>query len=297
MQVVYPHCAGLDVHKRTVVACCLTPDPKGGWHTQTRTFQTMTVDLLALADWLHEREVTHVAMESTGEYWRPIFNILEAEFETLLVNAAHVKNVPGRKTDVRDAQWLAELLQHGLLRPSFIPSVPVRELRDLVRHRSNFVRERATLVNRVQKVLEAANIKLASVATDVLGVSGRRMLDAIVAGEADAAVMAELARGRLRTKRAELAKALDGRVRPHHRFVLMELLCQIDSFDETITRFDEQIMDACRPFEQAVERLDTIPGVGRSDGGGDRLGDRCGHDAISECRSFGSVGRSGAGQP
>ncbi len=263
MQVVYPHCAGLDVHKRTVVACCLTPDPKGGWHTQTRTFQTMTVDLLALADWLHEREVTHVAMESTGEYWRPIFNILEAEFETLLVNAAHVKNVPGRKTDVRDAQWLAELLQHGLLRPSFIPSVPVRELRDLVRHRSNFVRERATLVNRVQKVLEAANIKLASVATDVLGVSGRRMLDAIVAGEADAAVMAELARGRLRAKRAELAKALDGRVRPHHRFVLTELLCQIDSFDETITRFDEQIMEACRPFEHAVERLDTIPGVGR----------------------------------
>ena len=216
---------------------------------------------------------------------------------TLLVNAAHVKNVPGRKTDVRDAQWLAELLQHGLLRPSFIPSVPIRELRDLVRHRSNFVRERATLTNRVQKVLEAANIKLASVATDVCGVSGRRMLAALVAGEADASVMAELARGRLRTKRAELAKALDGRVRPHHRFVLMELLCQIDSFDETITRFDEQIMDACRPFEQAVERLDTIPGVGRSDGGGDRLGDRCGHDAISECRSFGSMGRSGAGQP
>ncbi len=263
MQILYTHCAGLDVHKRTVVACCLTPDAQGGWQIETRTFQTRTVDLLALADWLHEREVTHVAMESTGEYWRPVFNILEAEFQTLLVNAAHVKNVPGRKTDVRDAQWLAELLQHGLLRPSFIPSVPIRELRDLVRHRSNFVRERATLCNRVQKVLESANIKLASVATDVMGVSGRRMLDAIIAGEADASVMAELARGRLRTKRAELAKALDGRVRPHHRFVLTELLCQIDSFDETITRIDFQIMDACRPFEQAVERLDTIPGVGR----------------------------------
>jgi len=263
MRVVYTHCAGLDVHKRTVVACCLTPDPQGGWRHETRTFPTMTVDLLALADWLRERDVTHIALESTGEYWRPVFNILEAEFEMLLVNAAHVKNVPGRKTDVRDAQWLAELLQHGLLRASFIPPVPVRELRDLVRHRSNFVRERATLTNRVQKVLEAANIKLASVATDVCGVSGRRMLEAIIAGDADPAAMAELARGRLRTKRDELAKALEGRVRPHHRFVLSELLCQIDSFDETITRFDEQIGEACRPFACAVERLDTIPGVGR----------------------------------
>ena len=263
MQVLYTHCAGLDVHKRTVVACCLTPDPQGGWHTETHTFNTMTVDLLALADWLHAQGVTHVAMESTGEYWRPVFNILEADFETLLVNAAHVKNVPGRKTDVRDAQWLAELLQHGLLRPSFIPPMPIRELRDLVRHRSNFVRERATLVNRVQKVLEAANIKLASVATDVCGVSGRRMLDAIIGGAADPATMAELARGRLRAKRDELAKALDGRVRAHHRFVLTELLCQIDSFDETIRRFDEQIEEACRPFAEAVARLDTIPGVGR----------------------------------
>ena len=263
MQVVYTHCAGLDVHKKTVVACCLTPDPQGCWHRETRTFSTMTIDLLALADWLHSHAVTHVAMESTGEYWRPVFNILEAEFETLLVNAAHVKNVPGRKTDVRDAQWLAELLQHGLLRASFIPSVPIRELRDLVRHRSNFVRERATLVNRVQKVLEAANIKLASVATDVLGVSGRRMLRAIIAGDADPTAMAELARGRLRTKRDELVKALDGRVRAHHRFVLTELLCQIDSFDVTIARFDEQIVEASRPFAEAVERLDTIPGVGR----------------------------------
>ncbi|MBA3441296.1 MAG: IS110 family transposase [Pyrinomonadaceae bacterium] len=263
MQILYTHCAGLDVHKKTVVACCLTPDPHGGWRRETRTFSTMTIDLLALADWLHSHAVTHVAMESTGEYWRPVFNILEAEFETLLVNAAHVKNVPGRKTDVRDAQWLAELLQHGLLRASFIPSVPIRELRDLVRHRSNFVRERATLVNRVQKVLEAANIKLASVATDVLGVSGRRMLEAIIGGADDPAAMAELARGRLRTKRAELAKALDGRVRAHHRFVLTELLCQIDSFDETIARFDEQIEEAARPFAPAVERLDTIPGVGR----------------------------------
>lgn len=177
------------------------------------------------------------------------------------------------------------MLQHGLLHPSFIPPVPIRELRDLVHHRSNFVRERATLTNRVQKVLEAANIKLASVATDVLGVSGRRMLEAIVAGEADASV------------RAELAKALDGRVRPHHRFVLTESLCQIDSFDETIARFDEQIEEESRPFAQAAKRLDTIPGVGRETAEVDRLGDRHRHGALSECHSLGGLGRSGSGQP
>lgn len=263
MEVVYTHCAGLDVHKRTVVACCLTPHPEGGWKQEIKSFGTMTSDLLGLSDWLQERACTHVAMESTGEYWKPVYNILEANFETLLVNAGHIKNVPGRKTDVRDAQWIAELLQHGLLRPSFIPPVAVRELRDLTRHRSNFVRERATLVNRVQKVLEGANIKLASVATDVLGVSGRAMLNALCAGHTDPAVMAELAKGRMRTKRELLARALDGRVKPHHRFVLTELLCQIDSLDETIARFDEQVTTYCAPFEEAVTLLDTIPGVGR----------------------------------
>ena len=263
MQVLYPHCVGLDVHKRTVVAGALTPDPQGGWRRQTRTFSTRTGDLLVLADWLLAHGVTHVAMESTGEYWKPVFNILEGQFETLLVNAAHVKQVPGRKTDVRDAEWIAELLQHGLLRPSFIPPIAIRELRDLTRHRSNFVRERVNLVNRVQKVLESANIKLACVATDVMGVSGRAMLEAIVAGCADEEVMAELARGRLRAKREQLAQALAGRVRPHHRFILAELLCQVDSLDEGIARFDEQIEEMCRPFEEAVARLDTIPGVGR----------------------------------
>lgn len=263
MEVVYTHCAGLDVHKKTVVACCLTPHPEGGWQSETRTFSTMTRDLLSLADWLLARGSTHVAMESTGEYWKPIFNILEGLVEVLLVNAAHVKHVPGRKTDVKDAQWLAELLQHGLLRPSFIPPVLIRELRDLTRQRSNFVRTRATLCNRVQKVLEGANIKLASVASDVLGVSGRLMLEALVGGETDAQLMAELARGRLRQKRELLAQALEGRVKPHQRFILTELLCQVDSLDETIARFDEQIERACLPFAEAVERLDTIPGVGR----------------------------------
>lgn len=263
MEVVYSRCAGLDVHKKTVVACVITPSESSGWQRAVRTFGTMTVDLLALSDWLGGWGCTHVAMESTGEYWRPVFNILEGNFEVLLVNAQHIKAVPGRKTDVRDAEWIAELLQHGLLRASFIPPVAQRDLRDLTRHRSNFIRERATLVNRVQKVLEGANIKLGSVASNVLGVSGRAMLDAIVVGETDPGVLAELAQGRLREKREQLSQALTGRVKPHHRFVLTELLCQIDSLDETIARFDNEIEAYCAPFEMAVVLLDTIPGVGR----------------------------------
>lgn len=263
MEVVYTHCAGLDVHKKTVVACVITPDPKGGWQQETRTFGTMTCDLLALSDWLLTCGCTHVAMESTGEYWKPIFNILEGNFEVLLVNAQHIKAVPGRKTDVKDAEWIADLLRHGLLRGSFIPPVQQRDLRDLTRHRANFVRERATLVNRVQKVLEGANIKLASVASDVMGVSGRAILQALIAGESDAAGMAELAKGRLREKRELLSKALEGRVKPHHRFVLCELLCQIESLEETVARFNEQIEGYGVPFAEAVVLLDTIPGVGR----------------------------------
>jgi transposase len=263
MDVVYTRCAGLDVHKKTVVACVIRPGGSSGWQRETHTFGTMTADLLALSDWLSGHGCTHVAMESTGEYWRPVFNILEGNFEVLLVNAQHIKAVPGRKTDVKDAEWIAQLLQHGLLRASFIPPVAQRDLRDLTRHRSNFIRERATLVNRVQKVLEGANIKLGSVATNVLGVSGRAMLDALVAGEANPEVLADLARGRLRDKREQLSQALTGRVKPHHRFVLTELLCQIDSLDETIARFDLEIEAYCAPFEMAVVLLDTIPGVGR----------------------------------
>jgi transposase len=262
MQVLYSHCAGLDVHKKTVVACLITSDPQGGWQHETRTFSTMTRDLLALSDWLLAAGCTHVAMESTGEYWKPVFNILEAHFAVLLVNAQHIKAVPGRKTDVKDAQWIAELLQHGLLRASFIPPPAQRELRELTRHRSNFVRERATVVNRVQKVLESANIKLAAVATDVLGVSGRAMLQALIVGESEPAAMAELAKGRLRNKREQLSQALEGRVQAHHRFVLTELLCQIDSLEDTIGRFNEQIEAYRAPFAEAIQLLDTIPGVG-----------------------------------
>jgi transposase len=263
MDVVYTQCAGLDVHKKTVVAAIIVPDGQGGLHKETRTFGTMTVDLLALSDWLMGHGVTHAAMESTGEYWKPPFNILESNFEVVLVNAQHVKAVPGRKTDINDAEWLADLLRHGLLRASFIPPVGQRELRELTRHRSNFVRERATLVNRVQKVLESANIKLASVASDVMGVSGRAMLAALIEGHASPAEMADLAKGKLREKREQLVKALEGRVKPHHRFILTELLCQIDNVEEAVSHFDEQIQLLCVPFEVAIALLDTIPGVAR----------------------------------
>jgi transposase len=233
MPVMYERCAGLDVHKKTVVACVLTPEGQ-----ETRTFGAMTAELLVRADWLLAWGCTHVAVESTGDYWKPVFNILEGTCKVILVNAQHVKAVPGRKTDVKDAAWLADLLQHGLLRASFIPPVAQRELRDLTRYRSTFICERVTLINRVQKLLEDANIKLASVASDIMGVSGRAILAALLAGHTDPQALADLAKGRLRSKRDQLAQALDGRVKPHHRFVLTELLCQIDGLDETIARFD-----------------------------------------------------------
>lgn len=263
MDVIHAYCAGLDVHKKTVVVTIIVPDPKGRLIKETRSFETVTSSLLALSDWLIEHSVTHVAMESTGEYWKPIYNILEDNFELLLVNAQHIKAVPGRKTDVKDSEWIAELLRYGLLKASFVPPKGQRELRELTRFRSTFVKERANLINRVQKVLESANIKLASVLTDIDGVSGRDMLQALIEGAATPEAMAQLARGRLKAKREALELALEGRVRPHHRFILQELLSQIESLDATITKFDEQIQEYCRPFEAAVERLDTIPGVAR----------------------------------
>ena len=263
MDIVRTHCAGLDVHKKTVVVTIIIPDPKGGVYKETRTFGTMTLDLLALSDWLTEQSVSHVAMESTGEYWKPVFNILENNFDVLLVNAQHIKAVPGRKTDVKDSEWIAELLRHGLLKASFVPPLGQRELRELTRYRSTFVKERATLVNRVQKVLESANIKLASVVTDVTGVSGRAILQVLLEGKATPNEMADLAKGRMREKREQLARSLEGCVKAHHRFVLTELLCQVDSLDEAIDRFDEQIQVYCRPFEEAVKLLDTIPGIAR----------------------------------
>jgi len=263
MRIVYQNVAGLDVHKKVVVAAIIVQQADGSWRQEKRNFGTMTADLLALLDWLLAQGVTHVAMESTGEYWKPVFNILEDNLEVLVVNAQHISKVPGRKTDQSDAEWIAELLQYGLLKASFIPPKGQRELRELTRYRTSFIRERANLINRVQKVLESANIKLASVATDVLGGSGRAMLEALVSGQASPEEMAELAKGRMRDKREQLAKALEGRVQAHHRFVLTELLTQIDSLDETIARFNQEIEDYCRPFEEAVVLLDTIPGIAR----------------------------------
>jgi transposase len=264
MDLIHSHCAGLDVHKKTVVACRIAPDALGELQQQTRTFATMTADLLALGDWLAEAGITHVAMESTGEYWKPVYNILEGQFELLVVNAHHIKMVPGRKTDLKDAQWIAQLLQHGLLRASFIPPAPQRELRELTRYRSTFIQERATLINRVHKLLESANIKLASVASNLLGVSGRAMLEAIILGQDDPKVLADLAQGRLKAKQDDLQKALLGRVKATHRLILSELLTQIDSLDASIARLDVAVEQACTPFAEAVTHLDTIPGVARA---------------------------------
>ncbi len=242
MQVLYPHCAGIDVHKKTAVVCCRTTAPDGTATTQTRTFSTMTGDLLALSDWLTSQGITQVAMESTGEFWKPLYNLLEGNFTILVVNAHHMHTVPGRKTDVKDAEWIADLLAHGLLRGSFIPPEPQRDLRDLTRQRTLLVRERAEVVQRLQKVLEWANLKLAAVATDIVGVSARAMLEAIVDGQSDVTALAELARGRMRSKRAELERALAGRVREHHRFMLAKHLIHIDFLDEQIADFDAQIV-------------------------------------------------------
>ncbi len=263
MDILHRRCAGLDVHKKVVVATILVSDEPGQLLKETRSFETMTAGLLALSDWLTTYGITHVAMESTGEYWKPIYNILEENFEVWLVNAQHIKAVPGRKTDVKDSEWIAELLRYGLLKASFVPPKGQRELRELTRFRTTFIKERATLINRLQKALESANIKLASVVTNIEGVSGRAILEALIEGQASPAAMADLAKGRLRAKREALEQSLVGRIQDHHRFILQELLCQIDSLDETIERFATKIEAYCRPFEDAIERLDTIPGVAR----------------------------------
>jgi transposase len=262
MDTIYPCCAGLDVHKKTVVACLRRAGADGRVDRQVRTYRTMTADLIALADWLAAEGVTHVAMESTGVYWKPVFHLLEGRFEVLLVNAHHIKQVPGRKTDVKDAEWIAQLLQYGLLRPSFIPPPPIRELRDLTRQRAQLVGERAGVVNRIHKVLEDANIKLASVATDVLGASGRAMLAAIVGGGDDPKALAGLARGSLRGKAAELAEALRGMVSDHHRFLLRTLLRQVEQLEGLIAEYSARVEGALSPFLRAAARLETIPGLG-----------------------------------
>ena len=258
MQVVHERCAGLDVHKKTVVASVISREGQ-----ETRTFGTMTRDLLLLADWLTERGVTHVAMESTGVYWKPVYNLLEDQFTLLVVNAHHIKAVPGHKTDVKDAEWIADLLRHGLVRGSFIPRRPQRELRELTRARRSLIQQRSQVANRIQKVLEGANIKLASVATDVVGVSGRAMLEAMVAGTEDPQVLAEMARGTLRKKTQALEDALEGLVGPHQRLLLGTHLRHLDFLDGEIARLDEEVAARLRPFEQVLERVDAIPGIGR----------------------------------
>ena len=265
MQVVHERCAGLDVHKKSITVCRIIPDGKGGWDKTIRQFGTMTDELLALADWLQAASVTTVAMESTGVYWKPIFNILEGNFKVLLVNAQHIKYVPGRKTDVSDAQWIAELLQHGLLKASFIPDSDQRDLRDLTRYRTKLVQTRSSEINRVQKVLEAANIKLGSVASNVLGVSGREMIEQIIAGQDDPASLAQLARGRLREKIDQLERSLQGRVRETHRMLLKMHLEHIDEVNAKIEALSEEIERLLIPFDpnDALARLDTIPGVNR----------------------------------
>lgn len=261
MEVVNPRCAGLDVHSKTVVACRRILGPKGRLDKQVRTFSTMTADLIAMSDWLAEAGVTHVAMESTGVFWKPIWNLLEGRFEILLVNARHIKQVPGRKTDVKDCEWIAQLLQHGLLRGSFVPPRPVRELRDLTRHRAKLVQERSAVVNRIHKILEDANVKLGAVASDIVGVSGRAMLEAIVAGEDNPRKLADLAQRRLRGKIPELRRALHGRITEHHRFMLETVLEHMRFLDQHIRRLDARIEEHTRPFAESIQRLTTIPGV------------------------------------
>ena len=263
MDIFHACCAGLDVHKKTVVACVRRAGADGQAHHQVRTFGTMTAGLLELADWLAAEGVVQVAMESTGVYWKPIWHLLEGRFELMLINARHIKQVPGRKTDVKDAEWIAQLLQYGLLKPSFIPPPPIRELRDLTRQRSQLAADRARVANRVQKVLEDANIKLASVASDVLGASGRAMIADLIAGVTDPDRLAECARGRLREKVVPLRQALRGRVTDHHRFQLRMLIEQVEHLEGQVARFDARIAEVMAPLSGAAARLETVPGIGR----------------------------------
>lgn len=256
--------AGLDVHKATVVATVRTPAADGGRESRTETFGTMTADLIALRDWLHAHGVTHVALESTGVYWKPIYYVLENAFQLLLINMLELKHVPGRKTDVKDSEWLAQLLECGLLRASFVPPPAIRELRDITRYQVQQVRDRAQEVNRLCKVLEDAGIKLTSVATDVMGASGRAMLDALLQGTTDATALADLARGRLRKKLPELRRALQGRFRRHHAFLVEQILAKIDFLDETLERITAELDERLAPFAPMLANLDTIPGVNRT---------------------------------
>jgi transposase len=261
MELLHPHCAGLDVHKETVVAC-IRHMVDGKVTTEVKSFSTTTQELMELSDWLSSQGVTHIAMEATGVFWKPVWHILsDGEFELLLANAAHVKNVPGRKTDVNDATWLADLMAHGLIRASFVADQPTQQMRDLLRTRKQFVRERSSQTQRIQKTLEDANIKLDSVITDIVGLSGRRMIEALIAGQTDPQALAALAHGRIHATAAELEAALRGRVTSHHRFMLRIHLNHLDALNTTIADIDKEVNVNVEPFRVAIEMLTTIPGV------------------------------------
>lgn len=263
METLIRRCAGLDVHKASVVACVRLIDDNGELLSFTQSFGTTTGDLLKLNDWLMSYAVTLVGMESTGVYWKPVYTLLETEFECWLLNAQHLHNVPGRKTDVADAAWIAQLVAHGLVRPSFVPPKEIRELREVTRYRKSVIQDRSREAQRLHKTLESAGIKLANVATDILGVSGRDMLQGLIAGTHDPDVLAELARGRLRKKLPELRKALSGWFSPTHRVLVGELLAHLEYLDESIERLSNDITTMIAPFVPAIDLLDTVPGVNR----------------------------------
>ena len=263
MEVVHARCAGLDVHKKSVYGCVIGCETNGQKRQEKRKFGSVTAELLRLADWLREHAVTHVAMEATGVYWRPVWAVLEGQFELMLVNPHHVKVIPGRKTDAQDCEWIAELLQHGLLRGSFVPPSEIQDLRDLTRYRVELTQSQNRVANRIQKLLEQANIKLSSVASNALGISGQQMIEAIIAGIEDPAALAELAQRRLRGKIPELRLALEGRVRDHHRFLLKEFLDEWKALGKRIQRIEEEIDRRMVPFEEAVTLWQSIPGVDR----------------------------------
>jgi transposase len=259
IDIVHERCCGLDVHKKSITACIITPEAK-----ETRTFGAMTDDLLAMASWIREHDCAIVAMESTGVYWKPVYNLLEIEeIETLVVNAQHIKAVPGRKTDVKDAEWIASLLRLGLLKASYVPDRDQRELRELVRYRRSLINERSRESNRLQKVLEGANIKLSSVASNITGKSSLSMIEAMIRGNEDPAALASLARGRLKQKQEQLKQALHGLIGPHQKMIMSSQLEHIGFLEEQILKLDEEIARRMLPFEEPLELVDTIPGIGR----------------------------------
>lgn len=264
MDVVYQYCCGIDVHQRSLTACLVTPGERGRPHTVIRAFGTMTDQLLELRDWLSDAGCTHVALESTGVYWKPVWNLLEDQFALLLVNAQHIKAVPGRTSDVKDCEWIADLLRHGLLRPSFIPDRPQREMRELTRYRSALIRERSREINRLHKTVEAANIKLTTVVSQVTGISAQAMLRELAAGNADLAAIAALAKGQLSKKQSQLVQALTGTVGAHQRFMLAQHLVHIDFLDAQIDQVGAEIAERMDPFARQLEILDSIPGIAQS---------------------------------